>query len=184
MPSYSSSPFDRVVVVGSSCAGKTTLASRIAELRGCKHIELDALHWLPDWVERPVEEFRALTERAVADDFWVLDGNYSRTRDLVWSRATAVVWLNYSFPRVFSRALWRTARRVAQREELYSGNRETLRLALFDRESILWWVISTHRRRRREYLKLFRENSFSQARFIELRRAREADELLESLRDD
>jgi hypothetical protein len=51
---------DRVVVVGSSCSGKTTFAKRLAATLGHPHIELDALNWLPDWVQRPEEEFGAL----------------------------------------------------------------------------------------------------------------------------
>ena len=39
----------RVVVVGCSGAGKSTLATRIADVLGAPHIELDALHWGPDW---------------------------------------------------------------------------------------------------------------------------------------
>jgi len=61
-------PMKRVIVIGSSCAGKTTLARRLAELLGSDHIELDALHWGPDWSEVPPEAFRtALKERVKGD---------------------------------------------------------------------------------------------------------------------
>jgi adenylate kinase family enzyme len=171
----------RVAVVGTSCSGKTTLAAALARTLGCDHVELDALHWLPDWVERPTEEFRELTEDAVAGECWTVDGNYSRVRDLVWERATHVVWLNYGFPVVFFRALRRTLRRVATREELYSGNRESFQLAFLDRDSILWWVITTWRRRRRTYRELCTRENFPHVEFIELRHPRDADALLARL---
>jgi len=44
--------FARTVVVGSSCAGKTTFAAALSARLGVPHVQLDALHWLPDWVER------------------------------------------------------------------------------------------------------------------------------------
>lgn len=171
----------RVVVVGTSCSGKTTLAAAIARIRGCAHVELDALHWLPDWQERPTDEFRELTARAIATDSWAVDGNYSRVRDLVWARATHVVFLDYSFPLVLWRAIRRTLRRVVTREELFSGNRESFRLSFFDRESILLWVIRTHRRRRRGYRELCRRENFPNIDFVVLRHPRESDALLARL---
>jgi adenylate kinase family enzyme len=84
----------------------------------CPHIELDALHWQPNWVPRARAEFRALTAQALSQDCWVTDGNYGVVRDLVWSRATTVIWLNYALRLVLWRALARTVRRVLTREEL------------------------------------------------------------------
>jgi len=79
-----------------------------------------------NWVPRPPEEFCALTAKALAQDCWITDGNYGVVRDLVWSRATTVIWLNYVFPLVLWRALTRTVRRVLTQEEFFSGNRESL----------------------------------------------------------
>ena len=121
----------RVVVIGSSCVGKTTFAQALARVLSSPHIELDALYWQPNWTPRPPEEFRKLVEQELSQGCWVTDGNYSVVRDLVWSRATTVIWLNYGFPLVLWRALTRTARRVLTQEELFSGNRESLRMALF-----------------------------------------------------
>ncbi len=174
----------RIVVVGSSCSGKTTLANSLSEKLGYPHIELDAIHWLPDWVQRPVEEFRKLTSVAIAEESWVVDGNYSSARDLVWPRATTLVWLNYPFRIVFLRALRRTISRAITRKELYSGNRETFAQAFFSRESILWWVITTFRRRRREYRAIFQRGDFPHLGVIELKRPADADRLLRSLQAD
>ncbi|KAF0193679.1 MAG: adenylate kinase, partial [bacterium] len=122
-------------------------------------IQLDAINWLPNWVERPNSEFRVLVQSAVMADKWVVDGNYSRTRDIVWSRATTLIWLNYSFPVVVYRALSRTLIRIFSKEELYSGNRETFSKAFLSKDSILLWVLKTYFRRRREYLQLLKNVS-------------------------
>ena len=128
---------DRVIVVGTSCSGKTTLAKTLAHTLNVPHIEMDAIHWLPDWQARPTEEVRQLTAAAVAARRWVADGNYSIVRDMLWGRATTLIWLNYSFPVVFGRALWRTTHRIITRQELFSGNRESFRQSFLSRNSIL-----------------------------------------------
>jgi adenylate kinase family enzyme len=156
----------RVVVVGTSCSGKTTLARRLASVLGTRHVELDALHWGREWAVRP--EFQRDVLAEAQQPRWVIDGNYSAVRDIVWRRCTAIVWLDYSFLRVFSRALRRTARRIVTGERLYSGNRETMGNALFDPEGIPWWVVRTHGRRRREFPELFRRPEYGQAAVVPL----------------
>ena len=173
----------RTVVVGTSCSGKTRFARQLAGRLQAPHIELDALHWLPDWQERDRGEFVALVGQAAAAPRWVADGNYGRARALLWPRASAIVWLNYPFPIVFARALRRTVGRAITGEELWSGNRESLRLAFFSRRSILWWVITTHRRRRREYRALFDQQPWPHLALIELVHPRGAARFLASLPD-
>jgi len=169
----------RVAVVGTSCSGKTTFAAALAAKRQAAHIELDALHWRPDWVEAPLEAFRADVATAIAAEHWVCDGNYSKVRDLVWGRATAVIWLNYPFPTVLWRALSRTMRRALLREELFSGNRKSLKMAFLSRDSILLWVVTTHCRRLREYPQLFARPEFARLPVVELTRPAQATRFLQ-----
>jgi adenylate kinase family enzyme len=171
----------RVVVIGTSCVGKTTFAQALARVLSFPHVELDALYWQPNWIPRPSEEFRALTAQALSQDRWVTDGNYGVVRDLVWSRATTVIWLNYGFPTVLWRAVTRTLRRVLTREELFSANRESLRMAFFSRESILWWVLTTFHRRRKQYRVLFDRRTSPQLVYVELRNPSEAKHFLAGL---
>jgi adenylate kinase family enzyme len=168
----------RVVVIGTSCVGKTTFARSLAGVLNLPHVELDALYWQPNWIPRPSEEFRALTAEALAQDCWVTDGNYGAVRDLVWSRATTVIWLNYGFPTVLWRAVTRTLRRVLTREELFSPNRESLRMAFFTRESILWWVLTTFHRRGKQYGRLFDSKTFHHLAYAEFRQPSEAKNFL------
>ena len=166
----------RVVVVGTSCAGKTTFAYRLARMLDTQHIELDALYWGPAWTPRPDFQREALA--AAQQPRWVIDGNYSAVRDVIWRRCTAIVWLDYSFARVFSRALRRTAHRIITRERLYAGNRETIRTALFDTDGIPWWVMQTHQRRRRQFPALFRQPEYAHATVIQLRTPAAAEAFL------
>ena len=111
-------PFKRVVVIGTTSSGKSTLAKRVADQFALDFIELDALHWEPNWREAPDEVFRARAEEATRAERWVVAGNYLQVRDIVWSRAEAVLWLDYSFPRVFWQLTVRTFRRGVLQEEL------------------------------------------------------------------
>jgi adenylate kinase family enzyme len=164
----------RISVVGTCGSGKTTVARALADRLGLTHVELDALSWGPNWTERPDDEFRAAVVAAASGDRWVIDGNYSRCRDLVWARADSVVWLDYSFPRVFWQLLRRTFRRALRREELWHGNVESLRTSFLSRDSILLWAIKTHRRRQREYPGLFARPENQRLFVVRLRSPREA----------
>jgi adenylate kinase family enzyme len=130
----------RISVVGTSGSGKTTLARQISQRLAIPHVELDALHHEPDWQEAPTDVFRKRVEQSLSSDSWVVDGNYSKVRDIVWSRADTVVWLDYSLPVIMTRLLRRTLRRVVAQEELWSGNRETWQQT-FSRDSILLWAL-------------------------------------------
>ena len=92
----------RVVVVGTSCSGKTTFACRLASTLRMECVELDSLYWGPGWTPRP--DFEQDVLAVARRPRWVIDGNYARVRDIIWRRSTAIAWLDYSFARVFSRA--------------------------------------------------------------------------------
>jgi adenylate kinase family enzyme len=177
----SSAP-ERIVVVGSSCAGKTTFARSLAAALGRPYVELDHLYWSANWQPKPLEEFRALVIDAAAAERWVADGNYTVARDQLWPRATTIVWLNYGFRTVLWRALRRTFGRAVSREELWHGNRESFGRALLSRESILWWVITTFHRKRRQVGDLRRNAKFPHLGWIEFRRPSDAKRYLESIK--
>lgn len=166
----------RVAVVGTSGAGKTTFARSLSRALGTPHVELDALYWGPNWTPVPQEEFRARVASAVRAPTWIIDGNYSPVRDLVWRSATSLVWLNYPFPLVFSRALARTARRIVTRETLFADNRETL--DVFNPGWIPWWILRTFWQRRRDYPRLFQDPAHSHLQVIEFTHPNQADAFL------
>jgi adenylate kinase family enzyme len=176
-----SASLERIVVIGSSCAGKTTFAVRLARTLGHPQTDLDELFWGPNWQAKPLDEFRRLTEQVASCERWVVSGNYSDVRAILWPRATTVIWLNFGLPVVLWRALTRTVRRVATRETLWHGNRESFRRSLLSRESILVWVVSTFRTRRRQFAALRASNPYPHLSWVELDRPADAERFVRLL---
>ena len=158
----------RYLVVGTSGAGKSTFAEKLATARQCPYIELDAHYWGPDWQAVPAEQFKRLVLDATEGPCWVADGNYSAVRDVLWSRATHVVWLNYGRLTVFSRLLWRTLSRGITRTRLSHGNRESLRMAFFSKDSILLWSLSTYPKNQAKFAALRQHSDFAHLQWTEL----------------
>jgi len=171
----------RSVIVGTTCSGKTTFARQLAAVLQVPHIELDALHWGPNWTPRPLEEFRQLVSQHLAPEQWVVDGNYGKIRNTVWAKATDVIWLNYPFHIVGYHGLARTIRRIVSQEVLFSGNRETFRSQFLSKDSLLLWMLTTFHRRRRQYRQIFTDNVFPHLRLTELRHPRAADQFLREI---
>ena len=172
----------RVAVIGTSGSGKTTFSSQLAARLGVPHIELDALFWLPGWQEPELADFRAKVAEAISGDGggWVVDGNYSRVRDLVFGRADTVVWLDLSMRTCLWRTTRRTVRRARRGEVLWGTNRERWS-GLVDRSSLTWWIVTTHRSRRRENEERLRDPAFAHLRVHRFRSSAQAEAWLASV---
>jgi adenylate kinase family enzyme len=133
----------RIVVYGPSGSGKTTLGRALGAKLGVPFVELDSIfHAYPRWVDLSREEFRAEVTQLleVYKGGWVMDGNYSATREILLPLADTVVRIKLPFRTVYWRLVRRTVRRVVTREKLWNGNSETW-LDMLGKESMLWWGI-------------------------------------------
>ena len=140
------------IVATASCSGKTTLGRELARRLDVPFVELDSLVHGPNWTETPDDELRALVDPIVASDGWVInDGYWGKLGDLVLRNADVVVWLDLPMRTWLPRLVRRTLGRVLRREELWNGNRETIRISFFSRDSLLWYALRNHRRHRRVY---------------------------------
>ena len=166
----------RVSVVGNSGSGKTTLGRGLAVALGVPFIELDAVFHQPGWTELPRDEFRARVAALAAGDGWVIDGNYSAVRDLVWGRADTVVWLDPPRWRVMRQVIGRTLRRGVTRQELWNGNRESLRNFVHrdPERSIVMWAYTNHGKYRDRYAAASADPTLAHLRFVRLRSPAEA----------
>lgn len=97
----------RVLVIGSPGAGKSTLSHLLAQRTGLPLHHLDRIFWLPGWIERDRDEGRAELALVLAQDRWIIDGNYGSTMPMRIARADTVVWLDYPTMLCLGRALRR-----------------------------------------------------------------------------
>ncbi len=140
----------RILVYGVTGSGKTTLAQRVGAMTGVPwHSMDDEVGWLPDWVERPRDQQRAIASDIVAADEWVLDTAYGHWREVVLPRTELIVALDYPRHVSLIRLMRRTARRVLTRERTCNGNTESLRQALSS-ESIVAWHFRSFARKREQ----------------------------------
>jgi adenylate kinase family enzyme len=161
----------RVSVVGNSGSGKSTLAAGLAARLGVPFVELDSIFHQPGWTELPRDEFRARVADRAAGDAWVIDGNYTAVRDLVWARADTVVWIDLPRRLVMRRVIGRTIRRAVLRQELWNGNREPSSnwLTLDPERSIIMWAWTQHAKYRARYGEAMADPAFAHLRFVHLR---------------
>ncbi|MGQ0849857.1 MAG: adenylate kinase [Actinomycetota bacterium] len=147
---------ERIVVVGGSGSGKTTVARRLAEVLGWPYLEMDSVAHMHGWADGAHEDFLPALKRFTSGDRWVVDGNYTSwgTREVVWPQADTFVWLDPPRRTAMARVIRRTMRRLLTREELWGAVREPLsNLYSLDpyKNIIVWtWTRSTHVRERYE----------------------------------
>jgi adenylate kinase family enzyme len=164
-----------IIATASGC-GKTTFGRALAERIGVPFVELDAIHWQAGWHELDAAELRRRVEPVVAGDAWVIDGSYrGKLGDLVLDSADTVVWLDLPRSVWLPRLVARTIRRVVRREELWNGNRETLRGAVSGPDSLLGYALRIAPRRRQRY-----PRELAHLRVARLRTRAEVDAFLES----
>ena len=138
---------NRVLVVGTSGAGKTTVATRIAARLGLPVHASDPFYWQPDWQPAPREQVDECLAGVLNQPRWVLDGNFERQWRQAWIEAECVVWLDYPLPTV----LWQLAIRnfgwALRRTTVWSGNRMSVRQAF----SGVVHAVRSHAAKRRRY---------------------------------
>jgi adenylate kinase family enzyme len=167
----------RIAVKGASGSGKTTFSAELARRLDVPHVELDGLHHGPNWTEATAEVFAARVRQAMdqAAQGWVIDGNYEgKLGPMVTDAAEVVVWLDLPLWTLLARLWWRTADRINHDVELWNGNRESWRTALWGTESLFAWTVRTFFRQRREWPRRFARHPG----FVRLRSAAEADRWL------
>ena len=175
----------RISVVGSSGSGKSTYGAALAGALGYPFVELDALHWKPNWTETSDTELLAELRPLLDQSQWVIDGNYgSLVQKDVWERADTVVWLNLSRWTVMRSVTQRTLKRMVTREELWNGNREDPRnlFSLNPSKNLIVWTWTRYDGYVARYFDAMSDPEWSHLEFVRLRSRSEMGEYLAGLR--
>lgn len=122
----------RIMILGPTNAGKSTLAVAVGQKLGIPVRHVDLFRHAPhtDWVQRPDEEFHALHAAAIAEPEWVMDGNYSDIMPPRLKLATGIVALDDTLWRRY----WRYFRRTLnqKRAGALEGNKDSIKWAMIE----------------------------------------------------
>ncbi len=145
---------ERIVVLGPSNAGKSTLAVALSKKLGFPAVHLDQLHHLPntDWEQRPEADFAALHDAAILEEQWVIEGNYSRLMPQRFARATGAILISSNRWLRFSRYLKRTLINRSNRAGHLEGAKDSIKW-----EMIQWILVKT-RNSGVKYAKMLQES--------------------------
>ena len=145
------------------CAESWSSPARVATARrrwgarspsgwGCRSSSSTRSSTAPTGPRRPTTCSAAQLAPVLASDGWVIDGVYRRKLgNLVLEAADVVVWLDLPIRVWLPRLVRRTGRRLVGREEIWNGNRESLRTAVWGRDSLFGYALRSHFARRREW---------------------------------
>ncbi|KAF8520589.1 hypothetical protein BU17DRAFT_46471 [Hysterangium stoloniferum] len=149
------------------------MADRLGSILKFPVVHLDEVHWRPNWVETPRDEFREqIQEFTSTNDNWVIDGNYrSAVGDITLSLATTVVWMDPPFILYFPRLILRTfSRSLGWGPPCSPGCRENFRKFLtWGEESVLWWAWTHHLPKRVFYCRQMQtDDAHSERKWVRL----------------
>ncbi|MGV1833330.1 AAA family ATPase [Rhizobium rhizogenes] len=85
---------DRILVIGCSGGGKSTLSQKIGKRFGLSYVSLDRdVRWLPGWAERDEIGRKRIIVEKVQEERWIMDGTNTTTFDLRLPRTDFVIWV-------------------------------------------------------------------------------------------
>lgn len=165
----------RILVIGNSCSGKSTLGSQLAASLNLPFVELDALNWEPNWVslnDTNPDEFIRRIQKATVGDSWVVAGSYTKfSQPVFWPRLETIVWLDLPLYQLVWRMLKRSWQRWRTNELLWGTNYEKFwpQLMVWRKEdSLLWWIFTQYQPKRQRMLAHHIDPRWSHIRFIRL----------------
>lgn len=172
----------KIIVIGTTGSGKTTLAKALAEKLNYPYIQLDLLFWKPNWESSSDEEFFERIEKEIDKPNWVLDGNYGRTNHITWKDVDTVVWINLPFWLTLYQNVSRSIKRAITSEELWpnTGNRESFKRML-SKDSIVLWLFKTYDTGIERYEGRINGSAYSHINFHRLRSRRDVTSFIESI---
>ena len=164
----------RISIVGATGSGKSYLARSLAARLSLPLYQLDHLRWDASGREIPEDQFIERVGKLASKDQWIIDGHYRAVREIVWTRAEIVAWLNYPLPliafRLLRRFLGKGHRHEVPLETSGEGVRKTgssyspAQISWKDRLARLARTI----RERGEYRRLLQAPAYAKVEIVEL----------------
>lgn len=129
MNSFEFLNLNRIAIIGSGGSGKSTLAKMLALKLNLPLHHLDCYFWNPNWIHITKEELKHIQIQIINEEYWIFDGNYTRTMDVRLNAADTIIYLD--FPRRV--CMWRILKRFFMyrkkiRTDITEGCKEQLEL--------------------------------------------------------
>jgi adenylate kinase family enzyme len=86
----------RILVIGSGGAGKSTFAAQLARRTGLPLVHLDQHYWRAGWIEPAKDEWLAKVDELAAGERWIMDGNFGGSMERRLAACDTVVFLDVS----------------------------------------------------------------------------------------
>ncbi|MCG1036659.1 AAA family ATPase [Polaribacter sargassicola] len=170
----------KIIITGTTCTGKTTLGKKLSKEFFLQQIDLDDIHFLPNWVEKEKTLFvKEVSEELNKYKEWIVSGSYqSLLKDTLWQEANIIIWLDYPLNLILRRYFIRTYKRIVLKEKCCGENYETLSKT-FSKESLFLWIFKTYWKRKKR-MHHWKENLFPHKKWVVLNNPRD-EKMLKSL---
>src|SRR5260221_1275404 len=162
---------EKIVIIGSPGAGKTTLAKKLSPMLNIKVYHLDRLFWQRDWKRETRDTRIDILQNLVWEKRWIIEGTYLNSSKLHVKAADTIIFLDIP-------PLLCLQRLIKRHHEYHGCSRRDIPLGSTDKLTLFLMlkVLAFSLRERRTLEKILRE--FPPEKAIRLYSAKEVEGLL------
>lgn len=166
---------NRIMIIGSGGAGKSTLSRTLGEKLNINVIHLDILLWKPNWNQVARDEQIKIQQQIIQDKEWIIDGNYGGTMDIRFQEADTIIFLDLLRIICIYRAIKRAIQyRNKSRPDMVEGNKERLDFNFYK------WIWNYPKDKRPEIINKLKELE-NEKKVVHLESIKETQNYIDSL---
>ena len=179
---------EKIVIYGASGSGKSTLAKQVGKFLSIESIHLDDLFWFPDWKVPTTEMFKKIVSKKIEGESWIIDGNYSKVRKMILSRATFAIILDLPLYIPIWRIIARTLSRNSKIKFHHStplpkrieagGSKENSLFAIYE----LSTYAIKHKFRKNKIIRQEVQETLGQGNFVVLKSKKQVEDFLNEIK--